>query len=386
MNKTLKATNGELRVRVVSGDTERMLNACAGAGVRLWDVQCGTDGEMFASLFERDRDRFEKIAFLCSCDTKTVYLRGGSRFTALLRHRSGILAAAVIVALLLTASGLFIWDIEIYGNETISRAELLRTLEKCGVSEGSFWPSTDAEKIRTRVLIEEQRLAWVSMNVSGSRARVVVLEREEKPEIYRESDAADVTAAKDGVVCGVSVKNGRAEVRIGDTVLRGQTLISGLMSADGQPRRVVRAGGTVIADTWPRQTVIVAPSSASKTEKSRRLSALALKLGKNRLNFGINSRKSTDGCGKITKEYALGVKGLFRFPISVIVEIRVPYETAGEYMPDRDDFERRAEDALRARTDGEILSFTVEWSGERAEVSAHCREDIAAVEEYERNT
>ena len=382
MKKTFKTINGEMCARISSGDMERMLNACAEAGVELWDVRCGRGGEIYASFFERDRERIEKIVFLCSCEMKIVYSRGGSRFAALLRHRSGILAAAALLALLLTGSGLFIWDIEVYGNETLSRAEVLRTLADCGVSEGCFWPAADAEKVRTRALIEEPRLAWISMNVSASRANVIVLEREEKPEIYRESAAADMTAAKDGVVYDLSVKNGRAVVARGETVLRGQTLISGLMNGDAQTPRTVRAAGTVMADTWQNSTVFVTPATNAKTDKGRRLSRLAVVIGKNRLNLSINSRKDIDVCGKITKKYDLGIKGLFRFPISLIVELRIPYETAGRYMPDRDAFARRAEGALRAEIEGELVSFSVDWTGSTAVISAHCRENIAQLSEY----
>ncbi len=382
MNKTLHLFRGVLRVRFRGGNTARFLNACAEAGVALWNIEPNAEG-LCAALYEDERERAEKIALLCSGELETLELRGGSAAVRLLRRRAVLAMLAALCALALAASSLFIWDFEVLGNETLSETEILRALADCGVTEGSFWPAGDAEAIRSALLLRLPELAWMSLNVKGSRATVVVLERTEKPEIYRESAAADLVAAKDGVIASLSVKNGVALVSQGQTVTAGETLVTGTAESITAPARTLRASGSVTADTWPERTIFLCPGAREKRPgKSARL-RLSVRIGRRRLNLSRKSRKELDECDKIVKEYTVGIKGLFSFPIRLIAEIRRPYETAGEYRPDPAAFEARARAALAEETDGEILDCAFTRGEGFLLLRAHCREEIALTKERE---
>lgn len=168
-------------VEIRGGDSERLLNACAEVGVLLWQVERTEDGALRVRLLEEDLERLQKVAVLCMAETELIVRSGESVTARLLERRAGLLAAAAVLTLLLAASGLFIWDIEVVGNQTLSEHEILRTLADCGISEGCFWPATDVEAIWSHILLREEKLAWMTLNVRGSRASVLVLEREEKP-------------------------------------------------------------------------------------------------------------------------------------------------------------------------------------------------------------
>ena len=380
MIKTLPVWRGELRAVFRGGDAERFLNACADAGLTLRELESGTEGLRFC-LYEDEWERACKIALLCSGELERLSLRGGSAARGVFTRRARLGVLAALCALALSLSGLFIWDFEVVGNETLSDTAVLRALAACGVSEGCFWPATDAETIRSGMLLRMPELAWMSLNVKGSRATVVVLERREKPEIYDESAPADLTAAKDGVIADYSVQNGRTLIARGETVTAGQTLVSGTMDSPAGGMRRVRAKGSVTAETWPEKTVFLCPGAREKrTGKGFRL-ALSLCVGRSRLNLSRNSRKELDECDKIVKEYSLGVKGLFRFPLRLVAELSRPCETAGPYRPDTAAFRRRALAALEAETKGELLSCEITEEAGALRLKAHCLENIARTEE-----
>ena len=382
MKKSLAVWRGELRAAFRGGNSERFLNACADAGLALREIESGPE-ELRFSLYEDEWACAEKIALLCSGEALRLSLRGGSAGRRVLSRRARLGAFAALCALLLSLSGLFIWDFEVVGNETVSDTAVLRALADCGVREGCFWPETDAEAIRAGMLLRMPQLAWMSLNVKGSRATVTVLERREKPEIYAESVPADLVAARDGVIADCSVQNGRALITRGETVTAGQTLVSGTMDSPTGETREKRAKGSVMADTWPEKTVFLCPEAREKrTEKGFRL-ALSLCVGKSRLNLSANSRKELDECDKIVKEYSLGIKGLFRFPLRLSAEISRPYETVGPYRPDAAAFRRRALTALEAETEGEVLSCEITQEDGALRLLAHCLENIALVKERE---
>ncbi len=383
MRRTGGSLRGKARVELLGGGTDRLLNACAEAGVPLWDIGFHGAACLHAGLWERDLPRLEKIAALCQCEMKTLELRGGSGSIGRVRARSRLAVFAAVGAMLLALSSLFIWDIEVVGNERLSKGEILRALADCGVSEGCFWPTADAERVRSAMLLRCEKLAWMTLNVRGSRATVLVLEREEKPAIYDEHAAADLIASRGGVVRGLSVKNGRTLVGRGELVTAGQTLVSGAMDSPTGPARAVRAEGSVTAETWPERSIFLSPGARQKERKNGFRLIVGLRFGKNRFNLVTNSRKELDECDKIVKEYTLGVGGLFRFPLGLSVEIFRPYRAADASAPDLSGAKARALAALEEETDGEILSCDFEEGDARIVLRAHCLENIALTKETE---
>ncbi|MBR0207928.1 MAG: sporulation protein YqfD [Oscillospiraceae bacterium] len=382
MKNTHSSLRGELRIRLQGGGTDRLLNACAEAGLPLRDISFHDGAALSASLPEDELPRMEKIAALCQCELEVMARRGGCGVRQI-RRRARLAVFAAVCALLLTLSGLFVWDIEVVGNERLSKAEILRALSDCGVSEGCFWPAADAERVRSEMLLRCEDLAWMTLNVRGSRATVLVLEREEKPEIYNESAAADLVASRSGVVRELNVKNGRALVARGVPVTEGQTLVSGTMDgAAGEPRHV-RADGSVRAETWPERTIFLTSGAQRKERKNGFRLILGLRFGKNRFDLVTNSRKELDECDKIMKEYTLGVEGLFRFPLGLCVEVYRPYLPTGAAEADLPGAEARALAALEEEIDGEIVSYEFDEGGDRIVLRAHCLENIAVTKETE---
>ena len=381
MRNTITLLRGKLCVELLGSGTDRLLNACAEAGLPLWKVSFHNGAALHACLYERDLQRLEKIAALCQCEIQTIESHGGSGSARRprIRLRLGIFAAAF--ALLLTISGLFIWDIEVVGNETLSDGEILRALSECGVSEGCFWPTADAERVRVGMLLRCDGLAWMTLNVRGSRATVLVLEREEKPEIYDENAAADLIASRSGVVRELNIKNGRALTAREELVTQGQTLVSGTMDSPTGDVRRVRAMGSVTAETWPERTIILSPGARRKQRENGFRVTLGMQFGKNRVNLVTNSRKELDECDKIVKEYTLGVKGLFRFPLGLCVEVYRPYRTTGAAAADVPGAEARALTALGDEIDGEVVSYEFEEQDEYIVLRAHCLENIAVIKE-----
>ena len=381
MRKNAGILRAEARIELRGGGTERLLNACAEAGLPLRDISFSENSCLHATLRQSDLQRMEKTAALFQCEMRTLELWGGG--VKRLRARSRLAAFAAVCAVLLALSSLFIWDFEVKGNERLSKGEILRALSDCGVSEGCFWPAADAERVRGEMLLRCGDLAWMTLNVRGSRATVLVLEREEKPELYDEDAAADLVAARAGVVRELNVKNGRTLVGRGALVEAGQTLVSGTMDSPTGQTRSVRAEGKVTAETWPERGIYLSPGTRRKERKNGLRLIVGIRWGKNRIDLVTNSRKELDECDKIVKEYTLGVRELFRFPLGLCVEIYRPYRITGEAAADLPGAKARALDALEEEIDGEILSYEFEEKDGLIVLRAHCLENIALTKEKE---
>ena len=225
---------------------EAVLNRCAEQGIEILGVEALDGFTLRVTVPGRCLTALHRLAERCQCTVVEVR-RAGPGY-ALYRHRRRAAAVAMLslVLLMLVWSKAFIWEIEVTGNETVPTGEILGALAECGVGVGSFWPAFTSDSIRDEALVRLPALAWLTVNVYGSRAEVIVRERVAKPEMISDGEAVDIVAGKSGFVTQVLALNGSAEVRRGQAVSAGDTLISCRVPWEKDP---VHAYGEIRART-----------------------------------------------------------------------------------------------------------------------------------------
>ncbi len=386
MAKCMDKIRGTVRAELRGALPEAALNACALRGVELWDLECVDPYTLRLTAYESQLGQLRSAIEGSMCQLQVLSHRGGSRNRRMLRRRKWLLLSAALAAALLGLSSLFIWEIQVVGCEKLSRGQILRALEDCGVGQGTYWPALSTDLVRSRMLTELPELAWMTVNVNGSRAVVLVSERQEKPEIYLESQASDMVAGKTGIITKMSVLNGKPLVEKGQAVTEGEVLISAVMDSITNAPRLVRAQGSVEADTWYELTAVCPLEIWEKAPAGHAYSRLALKCGKKRINLYFGSGKPLDGYDKIVYEYNLGLDGMFALPVTLIREELCRRETAPAACRAEREMEQRLLENLRARIDGEIVSssFSVSRSGGLLLVTlrAQCSENIAERAEW----
>ena len=385
MERISQNARGVVRVKAFGAFPEGLLNAAACEGIELWDVERGDADSLRFSLYEGRLARLESLAERSGCELSVLAEKGGRKALRTLRRRLWLLIGLAAVFAGLTLSSLFIWRIELYGTERLSRAQVLRALEDCGVGVGSFWPGLDVERVRSEMLLRLPELGWMAVNVSGSRAVVLIRERREKPEIYREQVPRDLVASKSGIVRRVSVLAGIGEVRPGQAVTAGETLIRGQRPGLGGAGEELCARGDVMAETWTERTAVCPALEERKEASGAGHSRFALLFGKRRLNLYIGSRKTLDGYDKMLSEYTLGVPGLFSLPIRIVRERLIPYTLRPERCAEPEQMAEDLRRELMNGTEGQLLRLDF-VSGESGglfvlTLRAHCIENIAEARE-----
>ena len=387
MKRLERRIKGWRRVEVCGAFPESVLNACAMHALELWELECAGDYALRFSVYEGSMAELEEIVKKCMCELRVIDSAGGSRNRLFIKNHMWLFISAVLILALLCLSTLFIWDIDVYGCEELTEGEVLRALADCGVDCGSYWPSLSTDLIRSDMLTRMPELAWMTVNVSGSRAAVLVYERQEKPEIYIESRGADIVAAGTGIIKRLSVLNGKPLTGIGESVVEGETWISGCMDSLSNEPRYVRAQGDVFARTWHELSAVCPAQAEYKTEHGSAKRRFAIKFGKKRINFYFSSGNTVDGCDKIIHNYNAGIRGLFALPVTLVVEELRPYRLSGTVPADTAAMGARLEARLEDGLRGVVLSSSVTEgdNGGLAVVTlrAACRENIAQVKEYD---
>ena len=378
---------GVVRLELFGALPSALLNAAGAEGIALWKTESVDENTLRLCCWEGQLDRLRALSERAGCELRVLSSRGGSGNLRFLRRRIPLLAGLLLAALAVLVSSLFVWQIEVRGSRRLSRGEILRALSDCGFSVGSFWPGTDTERLRSEMQLRCPGIGWMSVNVSGSRAVVLVVEREEKPLLPGKGKAAELVAARDALVRRVSILEGKACVEPGQVVTAGQTLASGRLESLWGASRAVRARGSVMAETW-RELIAVRPAAETlKTPGSLGFSRFALQFGRKRVNLYFGSGKALDGCDKIVAEYTLGVKGLFSTPLRLIRERIVPYDSFVGSDADPEGMAERLASLLTLSAEGQILESFVSCAEARGlqtvTLRAHCIENIAQTREYD---
>ena len=380
MTDIRKSLLGTVEAELRGPEPEMLLERCRAAGLQLWTILPVDKCTLRISLWQRDLAALRQICEEQSYTLEVLMLWGGSRNRELLRRRKGLLLGLLFAVLLLFGSSLFVWQLEVLGCERVSTGEILRTLAACGVEPGAFRPAIDPELVKSRVLTELPELEWITVNISGSRARVLVLEREARPKLLSENAPAALHAARSGIVRKVTALSGHSLVEPGDAVLEGDLLISGELESLSGGVRQEPALGEVQAETWYEITSVCPMEMLRIREIAGKTDSFTLQVGKNRRIFWPTSRKGLDECDKIMHEYTLGIEGLFSTPLRLIRTTRHDRRTSESFAQREEEMKAALLRGLEERIDGEILdhAFSVGRSDGLLMVTlrARCLENI----------
>lgn len=213
----------------------------------------------------------------------------------------------------------FILFFQVVGNETVPDAQILRALEEIGVSFGMYGPNIDPQKITNQTLKKIPELQWIAVNQNGCRAQVIVRERPEIPETYNRKGLANVIATKSGIITKQSVLAGQAMHQVGDTVLEGDLLVSGMVDLE-RTCTVERARAEIYARTWRESTAVIPEIHSGKVYTGETERTVWLCMGEKRIKILGNSGISPWNCDKITDKKPLQLPGGLTFPIAIEVE------------------------------------------------------------------
>lgn len=387
MEKTVERARGLVEISVSGGNPEQFLNLCARQGVELYECRPVSEVELRCTVPRRFTSAARFCAERAQCEMKIRGRHGASFTVSRVKRRYVLLSGLFFALLLLGVSGLYIWDIDVVGNENIKTAEILNVLEDCGVCIGANWTEFDADLIRAKAITRLPELSFITVNVNGSRATVIVRERIDVPEINFATENCDIIATKGGIITEISAYRGSPRIAVGSAVLAGDVLISSEVVGvgDAPSSNFVSSYGEVWAHTFYDFTASESLVTYKKVLTGRESEKFALIFGKTRLNLYSNTGIVKAECDTIYDVWKAEVGGLFTLPVSLVRESRAQY-TQEKYVKSPVDVEARLKELLTERVERELgeggqlqtVSFTTREDGDNMTVTlrATCLEQI----------
>lgn len=219
----------------------------------------------FVTTFE-GANKVSKLCSEISVKVNVIYKKGFPVIISKIKRRYGLFVGAVIASMLVFVSSLLVWEVRVEGNEYVKSSDIERGLKTCGFYEGCFKNREELEKLYNNYLILEPRISWISINFDGTIAHVEVNETKVIPERVNREKNINIVAANDGVVKRIDVLDGSKTVENGETVTKGQLLISSFVDTRKTGTIMKAARGNVWAQTIHNYTVCVMKNRNIKSE------------------------------------------------------------------------------------------------------------------------
>ena len=356
--KPLTYLRGAYRVSVLAEDARLILDFLVARDLPFHDMR--TDGDTFSFLLYEPY--YKVYARLRGQHRYRGETRTHLGFRALVhryRKRTGLFAGAVLAAFLLVFSSFFVWDVNVVGADAIPEAAIIEALSAHGVRLGAFIPRVDTEFAEQALMLEVDGLSFISVNLRGTVASVEVRERKNEALIEDRETPSNLISVCDGQIDALEVRGGVCKVKLGETVKKGELLVSGVIDSRALGYRLVRARGEVYARTTLTYQTEIPYQTEKKVYTGRFFSQKSVKFFSKTIKLFGKDSISPSTCDKIEEERRLYLFDRIKLPIFIAETKYAEYETVAVTLTEEEalrlayaDILAQSEDDL---ADAEIL-------------------------------
>ena len=371
---------------------ERLMNLCAQRGVDFWGLEWLDEHTLRLITRRRTLGKLRRLAQRVGCEVRVEGSHGLPDLLLRFRARYAFLIGLTMALCAVGVLSRFVLTVEVTGNERVPTAVILSQLRQLGVRPGVYGPSLERTQIAQEAAAGLEELAWMGINLHGTRLEVIVRETIPAPEPLDEKEHHDVVAEADGIILHVEAELGDAKVKEGDIVAAGEVLISGTVTmeppkySDLPPRYYqTHARGRVWAQTWRTLTAAIPVETWVKDYTGERERIFSLNFLGRRIEIFGNSSILWPCYDKITSVHQLTLPGDVALPIYWVEEtcrayeprtVPVELEAAQELLEEQ--LARRARALVGEEGQVENLEYSARVEDGQLKVTllAQCREEI----------
>ena len=299
---------GFLKISVKGYYIERFINICKNNKITIWNLKRKDNIELNLNVRIKEFKEISKIAKKTGCKVKIKNKKGIPFLLHKYKKRKIFFILLILLVLIIGLSSCFVWNVEIEEENGYELENIREDIEKAGLKSGVFKGKINTKEIINKIRLERKDIAWMGIELKGTNAIVKLVKSDEKPEIINEDEYCNIISDKEGIITKISVQNGTANVKVGDTVNIGDVLVNGWIEGKFTGIRYVHSLAEIEAKVWYTESINI-PYNATETKYTGNEEE---KYGIKFNNFQINfTKKYSKDCGSYCKLYRTYFKYCF---------------------------------------------------------------------------
>ena len=246
MTKSWNYLFGYVIIKIEGPHLEKFINLAISRGMDLWDIK-RADNIIIAKTKISSFKNLRPLVRKTNCSVSMLRKVGLPFVFFRLGKRKGLVTAGVFFLAILYVLSSFIWFIEIDGCKKVDPRLILKIAGQEGLKSGILRSKLDTKRVEGALVAKIPDLGWAGINLHGTKATIQV---EEKARIEIDKEKVQcLVAAQDGLITQFLVISGHPLVAEGDTVKKGQMLITGTKALN-KDQGPIHARGRVKARVW----------------------------------------------------------------------------------------------------------------------------------------
>ena len=237
---------GYLTIKIHGEYGEQILNRAAANGISIWNLRY-KNGCIFGNISAKKFCKLRMLKRGIKCKIKIIKKHGCIFRIKKYKKRVGFVSGVAIFSAILVFLSNFVWIINVEGNSNLSTKEIISSCNKIGINEGMLKKNVNNKYDSQRLQLTQSGIAWCSLNFEGSILTVNLSETAISDKKQRQNPS-NLKAAFEGKIKKIDISSGDAVVKVGDTVSKGDLLVSGVKQ-NLSSILFVHSEGVIIAET-----------------------------------------------------------------------------------------------------------------------------------------
>ena len=257
-----------IKIEFCGHSPERFINLCRQKQIAIWSLESDTI-KYSCCIYAKDFKKLKAFARKSKVKIKIVEKHGLSFVLFRYRKRKWFLLGIMLAFCMMFSLSRFIWNIEIEGNQGISDDVIYDYLKEKRIYSGMKKSKVDCDKICKELRLDFHKIIWVSASLNGTSLKLDIREGKElSGSSANMEEGHDIISQANGTISSIVTRSGVPNVKKGDTVIKGQVLVSGVIEIKNDAGELIREEKTCAdADIWIK-TELAYEDTCDKTVKT----------------------------------------------------------------------------------------------------------------------
>lgn len=234
-----------IKVEVEGYFVERFINLCIINKLNIWNIKNINSGKISFYSTPKEISKMEPFLSRTKCKLNVVKKQGA--YYKILKYKKRRIALFFFIIFLIGIyiSSTFLWNINIYGNSSVSSQDILDKLKLNNVYRGKSKFGVSESQISDYIRSEFYEVAWVGVKINGTTLDVQIVEKVISDSKEENEKVGDIIATKDAIITKIVAQNGTALYKLGSFIEKGKVAIEGKQYINGEVSKNVHASGSL---------------------------------------------------------------------------------------------------------------------------------------------
>lgn len=282
----------KLSLNIKGNNIERFLKRLKSNNIEILKIIYVSKNEINIKIYKEDYDKVLSLKTIYEIDIIDYY--GGIRIKNNLLNNKFIIISILVALICIYIVTNMIFYIDVVTNDSNMKNTLESDLEELGISKYKFKKSyTELQEIKQEILSRhKEEIEWLEIENIGTKyiiryePRIINEEKEETP-------LRHIIASTDAVISDISISSGQIVKDVNSYVKKGDIIVSGYITLNGNVKDTVSSNGTVYGETWYKVTVTYPYKYYEETITGNKKNVIVIKLLNKEIElFNFNKYKT----------------------------------------------------------------------------------------------